>query len=199
MNISARNNSLQIPVEKIGFDFDGVIADTGENFVRLVCEEYGFCSFTLEQITSFEVEDSLEIPPPVIHKIFNDIMEDSLATGLQPMPGASQVLTEMAAVSTVNVITARSLLTPMKEWFNEHFPQAVVDKLNLIATGSPETKSRFIHQLELGYFVDDRAETCEQLVLDNIIPLVFDQPWNRDQHKLHTVADWVQLREMLVL
>lgn len=190
---------LKIPVDKIGFDFDGVIADTGENFIRLACEEHGFCSFSLEQITSFEVEGSLDMPSPVIRKIFNDILEDSLATGLKPLSGVSEVFTEMTAVSTVHVITARPLLEPMADWFKAHFPSRVNSRLNLVATGSPESKAGFIHELGLEYFVDDRAETCEQLAGENIIPLVFEQPWNRNQHEQRSVSDWQQLREMLAL
>ena len=41
-----------IPINEIGFDFDGVIADTAEAFIRLACSEYGYCGFSRDQIMS---------------------------------------------------------------------------------------------------------------------------------------------------
>lgn len=190
---------MRIPVDKIGFDFDGVIADTGENFIRMACEEYEYCSFQLEDITSFDVEGSIEMPLSIIQKIFNDILHDSLATGLMPLPGAKATIEEMASAGKVNVITARPLLGPMQAWFEEFFTTDVNSRLNLIAAGHPDEKSRYIHDLGLQYFVDDRAETCHQLAKENIIPFVFEQPWNRAQHNFTSVRDWDHLREMLLI
>jgi uncharacterized HAD superfamily protein len=45
----------------IGFDIDGVVADTGGAFIRIAAEEYGINSFTLDDITSFEVIDCLDV------------------------------------------------------------------------------------------------------------------------------------------
>ena len=191
------DRKVKIPVDKIGFDFDGVIADTGENFIRLACEEYDYCSFRLEDITSFEVEGCIRMPSEIIRKIFNDILVDSLATGLQPVPGAEEALIAMTKVSRVNVITARPLLEPMEAWFHAHFDDDVTSKLNLVATGSPETKGQYIHELGLSYFVDDRAETCEQLLGEDITPFVFEQPWNRNQSHLQSVRDWQHLRQLI--
>ena len=82
---------MKIQSQEIGFDLDGVIADTAEAFIRLACEEHAFCSFTLEDITSFQVEDCLDIPNPVVETIFDAIIRNSLTTGLQPMQGAVEV------------------------------------------------------------------------------------------------------------
>lgn len=190
---------MRIPVEKIGFDFDGVIADIGENFIRMACEEHDYCSFTLEDITSFDVEGSLAMPEEVIHKIFNDILHDSLATGLKPLPGAKQTIEDMAAVGRVNVITARPLLEPMQAWFEEYFAPDVNSRLNLIAAGHPDEKGPYIHDLGLQYFVDDRAETCHLLARESITPFVFEQPWNRARHQFTSVRGWDHLRELLLL
>ena len=83
---------VNIAVQEIGFDFDGVIADTAEAFIRLACTEYGHCSFTQEDITNFELENCLDIPREQVEKIFTDILTDSLAAQLRPMPGAVECL-----------------------------------------------------------------------------------------------------------
>jgi len=84
---------MKIFPHEIGFDLDGVIADTAATFIRLACEQHDYCSFTLADITSFHVEDCLDIPMPLVEQIFTDILEDSLGTGLMPMPGAVEVMT----------------------------------------------------------------------------------------------------------
>ena len=104
---------MTITVDRIGFDFDGVIADTAEAFIRLACSEYGYCGFTLEEITHFELENCLAIPRDVVEKIFTDIMIDSLGAGLTPIPGAVRCLEQFAEQSAVTIITARPLSQPV--------------------------------------------------------------------------------------
>lgn len=186
-----------IPIEKLGFDFDGVIADTGEAFARIACEKYGYCSFSVEDITSFEVQESLNIPADVIQKIFYEILENSLAAGVQPLPMAVPVLSELAAVAQLHVVTARPLLEPVENWFERFFPKTVVEKLNIVITGSPETKGKYIRELGLEYFIDDRVETCSQLLEEQITALVYEQPWNRNNHGLQTVTNWQQIRDLV--
>ena len=190
---------MKILPHQIGFDFDGVIADTASAFIRLACEEYDYCSFSLSDITSFQVEDCLDIPMPLVNRIFTDILEDSIGCGLTPMPGAVEVLSEMTAAATVTIITARPLLEPARDWIESFFPATASRAINLIAMGDHDDKARYILDHGLHYFVDDRAETCRQLVANNITPLVFCQPWNHNRHDLRTVASWQEIRELIVL
>jgi 5'(3')-deoxyribonucleotidase len=190
---------MKIPPHQIGFDFDGVIADTAATFIRLACEEHEYCSFTLEDITSFHVEECLDIPIPLVEKIFTDILEDSLGTGLEPMPGAISVITELASAAPVTIITARPLLQPASDWLDALFPREVRRAVTLIAMGDHNDKARYIHEQGLRYFVDDRAETCRQLAENSITPFVFSHPWNRDRHDLQTVASWQEIRDLIAL
>lgn len=197
------DSSSQIPsraniaVHEIGFDFDGVIADTAEAFIRLACTEYGHCSFTQEDITNFELENCLNIPGEQVEKIFTDILTDSLAAQLRPMPGAVQCLEYFTLASAVTIITARPLDNPVFDWLDCYFSKNARKKIRVVATGDHDDKIRYIHQHSLKYFIDDRAETCRQLVLDRITPFVFTQPWNRDRHNLQTVADWGEIRNLV--
>lgn len=190
---------MKIPVDKIGFDFDGVIGDSGESFVRIACEEHGYCSFTLDDITSFDVEKAIDMPLSLVKEIFNHLLVDPLSCGLKPILGAEEVIAEMAAIAPVNVITARSSLEPLSDWFDNYFSGEARKNITLVATGDPDEKTKHIHRLGLEYFVDDRAETCNKLVHENITPLVFNQPWNANQHELLTVSNWQQIREMVIL
>ena len=72
----------------IGFDIDGVAADTGGAFIRLASEEYGINSIAVDDITSFEVVDCLDVDQEIIEEIFNRLLSDPLTAGLLPMENA---------------------------------------------------------------------------------------------------------------
>ena len=192
-------HSLKISPLEIGFDFDGVIADTAQAFIRIACEKYNFCSYTIDDITNFELENCIPIPRDLVDKIFLEILTDSLATGLQPMPGAVRVLGELSANAPVTVITARPLEKPVVDWFDRFFPASTRDAINLVAMGDHNDKLRYIREHKLKYFVDDRAETCNMLAEADITPLVYSHPWNRNRHQLATVENWQEIRELLLL
>jgi uncharacterized HAD superfamily protein len=188
---------MTISIDQIGFDFDGVIADTAEAFIRLACSEYGYCGFSSEDITNFELENCLDIPRELVEQIFTDILTDSIATALQPMPGAVQCLEHFTASSPVTIITARPISEPVFDWLDKFFTGSGREKLKVVATGDHNDKVRYIHEHGLKYFIDDRAETCIQLAREAITPFVFTQPWNRDRHSLRTVADWDEIRALV--
>ncbi len=183
---------------EIGFDLDGVIADTGEAFIRLACEDFNYCSFRLEDITSFQVEECISIPTELVEQIFYAILKDSLGTGLTPMPGAVEVITEMADKAPVTIITARPLERPVGDWLDHFFPARTCRQIQLVAMGDHDDKTRYIKDHALHYFVDDRIETCLQLAETDITPIVYNQPWNQGKHELETVDSWEEIRKRLV-
>lgn len=75
---------MNIDKHEIGFDFDGVIADTGEAFIRLACEEFAYCSYSLDDITSFQVQECLSIPSEQVEQIFSSILKDHWAPDSSP-------------------------------------------------------------------------------------------------------------------
>lgn len=184
---------------EIGFDLDGVIANTAEAFIRIACEEYSYCSFSVDDITTFQIEECIGMPSTMVAQIFNDILENSLATGLQPMPGAVEVLGELAAHAPVTVITARHLEQPVIDWFERFFPRRTQDAIRLVAMGDHDDKLRYIRHHQLKYFIDDRAETCTMLAAAQVVPFVYSHPWNRNRHNLPTVESWQDIRALLAL
>lgn len=188
-----------IATDEIGFDFDGVVADIGEAFIRLACDEHNYCSFTLDDIVSFQVEQCIPIPQTVIEKIFMDILADSLATGLKPLADVVDVLTDMTRTGQVTIITARLLENPVHDWLDTFFPTEVQNKITLVAMGDHDDKVRYVHDHGLKYFVDDRLETCLQMAAANITPLVFSQPWNKRSDTLQTVSSWRQIHSLIDL
>ena len=180
----------------LGFDFDGVIADTAETFLRLACEKYRHCDVRLEDITSFEVEDCLDVAPEIVQSIFMEVLLDSIGTGLKPMPGAVNVLGELTEHAEVTVVTARPQPGPVRAWLTTVLPKSTCSRIHIIAMGAHDDKARHIKQQGLTHFIDDRAETCTQLDGAGICSIVFSHPWNTNRHNLPTVSSWQDIRSL---
>jgi uncharacterized HAD superfamily protein len=174
----------------IGFDIDGVVADTGGAFVRIANEEYDINSITLNDITSFEVVDCLDVDQEIIEEIFNRLLDNPLTAGLKPMENAISVLHRFAVEAPLTFITARPQEDPIARWLKHFLHPATFEKMRLVAMGVHDNKTSYIKDLGLKYFVDDRLQTCKALVKEGITPLVYNQPWNSNGHDLQTVSDW---------
>ncbi len=186
----------KIDPAKLGFDFDGVIADTAEAFIRIACEEYNYCNIDMEDITHFEVEQCLEINPDIIQTIFMKILINSIETGLKPMPDALEVLGDLSEKSPITMITARPESQPVEDWLKANMPPSTVSRIKIVAMGSHNDKLRHIQSQNLNYFIDDRAETCQELSNAGIKPYVFSQPWNRGRHQLPSINNWQEIRTL---
>ena len=174
----------------IGFDIDGVVADTGGAFIRIAREKYGINSINLEDITSFEVIDCLNVDHRVVDEIFFHLLDDPLNAGLQPMEDAVSVLNRFADEAHLTFVTARPYEEPIARWLEHFLRPAAIEKTRLVAMGEHDNKASYIKELGLKYFVDDRLQTCQMLAKDGITSFVYDQPWNRNGHNLPTVNDW---------
>ena len=188
--------ATKIHPAEIGFDFDGVIADTVEAFIRIACEQYAHCGIRPEDITDFSVEQCLDMGAGIAESIFLQILQDSVGTGLLPMPGAVEVLGELTGQAQVTIVTARPEAEPVHHWLQTIFPDPVWPHIRVVAMGDHDDKARHIKDLGLSTFIDDRAETCLQLRSAGIRSIVFSQPWNRERHDLPTVCSWADIRTL---
>ena len=179
--------------DSIGFDFDGVIADIAEAFIRIACRDYGYCSITPEDICSFQLEQCLPIDPVVVESIFTAILDDSITTDLKPIDGAIATLTRLSRLAPVTIITARPEQRPVLDWLEFHCPPQTLRRIELIVTGDHDNKESFIRACNLRHFIDDRARTCRHLAEAGLEPIVYSQPWNHNRHELPSVANWQEL------
>ena len=174
----------------IGFDIDGVVADTGGAFIRIAGTDYGINSITLNDITSFEVVDCLDVNQEIIDEIFSRLLDDPLTAGLQPMQNAVTVLQTLAEHAPLTFVTARPQEEPIARWLKHFLQPEIFEKIRLVAMGEHDNKTSYIKNLGLKYFVDDRLPTCQMLAREGITPLVYEQPWNMKGHDLPTVDSW---------
>ncbi|HCC53869.1 MAG TPA: hypothetical protein DEQ20_02935 [Desulfobulbaceae bacterium] len=181
---------MHIHPSLIGFDIDGVVADTMEAFIRMARTGYG-AKIRPEEITEFQVEDCLDLDPSMVEEIFSRLLDEPIACGLRLMRHARQVLTEFADHGTLTFITARSQKTPIARWLKKELGPQVYDRVRLVATGEHDNKAVHIKEMGLSFFVDDRAQTCLQLAQEKgIQPIVYRQAWNQGKHDLPEVEDW---------
>ena len=180
----------------IGFDFDGVVADTGGAFIRIAKEEYGLHSISLEDITFYEVVECLDVDRKIIDDIFIRLHDEPLASGIQPMEDAIPVLHKYAEHAPLTFITARPEKDPIDSWLKHYLHPEVYEDMRLVAMGIHDNKAPYIKGLGLKYFVDDRLQTCQKLAEEGITPLVYNQPWNKNGHSLHTVDSWQDIHDL---
>ncbi|MHB8810797.1 MAG: 5' nucleotidase, NT5C type [Desulfobulbaceae bacterium] len=196
VEIVGSSDLVRVHPSRLGFDFDGVVADTAEAFIRLCCEEYGYCSIRLEDITEFEVERCLDLDPGIVDAVFARILCNSVDAGLQPMPGSIRVLAELTELAPVTLITARPYPQPVRDWLDAVMPAPVSRRIRVVAMGAHDDKPKHIRQHGLDSFIDDRAETCFQLDEAGITPIIFSQPWNQGRHAFASVRTWEEIRAL---
>ena len=126
-------NIAKIRPAEIGFDFDGVIADTVEAFIRIACEQYGHCGIRPADITDFSVEQCLDMDAGLAESIFLQILHDSVGTGLLPMPGAVAVLDDLTGHGQVTIVTARPDAEPVHHWLHTVFPAQARRRIRVVA------------------------------------------------------------------
>ncbi|MBC8318836.1 MAG: hypothetical protein H8E41_13105 [Desulfobulbaceae bacterium] len=188
---------MNISPHTIGFDIDCVVADTMSAFIDLARKEYDV-TIKPEQITSFQVEKCLDIPPRIIQDIFSRLLEEPLESGLQPMDHAVSVLTALSIEAPLTFITARPTKKPIDRWLHTILGESVYSKINLIATGEHDGKLPYIKNAGLHSFIDDRVPTCLELAENGFQPIVFSQPWNRGKHDLPSVENWLSIQDLFL-
>jgi uncharacterized protein len=185
-----------IDPRQLGFDIDGVVADTMHLFIDIAREVYGLNHIGYQDITNYHLEQCLDMPPETIRAIVAHIIEGDYPCRLAPIEGAGEVLQRLCAFGPIRMVTARPRLGPIGYWMDELLPPARC-RVQIVATGSFEAKSDVLMDQKVAYFVEDRLDTCYLIKERGITPVLFAQPWNRQPHPFIEVNGWRQL-EMLI-
>ena len=181
----------------LAFDIDGVVANTMRLFLDIVRHSYGINHIRLEDITSYILEDCLDLDPDVITGGIRILLQGDYPHTLHPMHGSRRVLVRMArAVPRLLFVTARPNRAYIAGWLQNllALPEAAID---VVATGSFEAKIDVLREAGVQYFVEDRLETCFLLAEANLTPIVYRQPWNRQPHPFKEVGGWDEIEALL--
>lgn len=197
MKPSLRAKINQIPKDRLAFDIDGVVADIMTTFLDLARTRYGRVHLRYEHITTFFLEDCLDLEPWIIDSLIRELIDRPHELPVEPFPYAVPVLTRLAQETPLLFITARDRARPIQTWLHRTLEQVPPEAIRVFATGDPDGKIHYLQDHGIRYFVEDRLETCHHLAAHGITPILFSQPWNRQPHPFLEVADWPELDSLL--
>jgi len=186
-----------IDPKSLAFDIDGVFADTMTLFLDIARDEYGINSIKYEDITSYMLEECLDIDTKTLNEIIIRIMDGDYAAELKPVDGAVEVLSRIGRNhGPLLFVTARPYLGPIHDWILKVLPFGP-ELIDIVPTGDFAEKANVLKSKGYSSFVEDRLETCFLLKDAGINPVFFKQPWNRGSHSFIEVGAWHELESMI--
>lgn len=190
----------EISPADLAFDIDGVVADTMAMFVTLARERYGLVHLTKDHIACYDLHRCLNLDSGIVNDLICLTLDDEHTLQIPPVPGAPKVLNELARHGPLRFVTARIWPESITQWLHATLPDVPFDRIEVIATGAPESKLQILKNMDIKFFVEDRLETCELLAQGGVQPLLFDQPWNRtpQAESFPRVQSWSQLSEWVL-
>ena len=185
--------------ETTAFDIDGVVADTMRLFIDIVRETFKVNHVRYADITSYNLEDCLDLEPAIIDGAIAQIIEGTHGPRLHGVAGCCRAMARFAENgSNVHFVTARPEAGVIRTWLEKNLPLDV-GQIEVTATGSFEAKAEVLLAENKRYFVEDRLETCFQLSRAGITPILFVQPWNRYPHPFREVSSWEEIASMMAI
>jgi uncharacterized HAD superfamily protein len=179
------------------FDVDGVIADTMRLFIDIARESFQIKHLRYEDITSYHLDECLDLAPDVIEAIIRQILDGNHGLHLHTISGCRRAMAQFADNGQpVRFVTARPGADVIRAWLEQNLPLRS-DQIEVVATGSFEAKADVLRAEGVSVFVEDRLETCFLLSRNGIAPILFVQPWNRLPHPFREVASWEELATMM--
>ncbi|MCU0578232.1 MAG: haloacid dehalogenase [Desulfobacterota bacterium] len=181
----------------IAFDIDGVFGNVMALFIRLAREYYRIDSLRYEDITRYYLYDCLDLAPEIIDALIEKILDYPHALEMVPFDQAVPVLRRYGRIQPLTFITARTKAEPITDWVQRHLSDLAPERIRVIATGEHDRKLEVLRDLGFRYYVDDHLDTCHLLYRNDIIPIVYEQPWNQEPHPYLRVRGWEELGNLL--
>jgi uncharacterized protein len=192
-----KTDTPRIDPGAVAFDIDGVVADTMALFLDIARETHRIDHLRYEDFTCYELDRCLDIDSDVLDEIIRQLIEGGYSKPLKPIKGAGEVLGRISrAHQPLLFVTARPQIGPMHTWVQTALGLAP-DTYDIIATGSYEAKLAVLLEHNVAYFVEDRLETCFHICEAGVVPILFKQPWNRQEHPFAEVDNWRELERMI--
>jgi len=187
---------MKILPNEIAFDIDGVFADTFHVFVERARKKYGY-QFRYDDITEYDFMNVIDIDEGISKEIIQFLLDYPIESGIRPIDGSVEVLTRLSNLAPLLFVTARPYKAPIMDWIRYQLPDVEMEFIRIEATSSHEEKPPILLNNGIRYFVDDRLDTGYLLEEVSIIPIIYEQPWNRKPHKFPVVKSWVEISEII--
>ncbi|MBI4794811.1 MAG: hypothetical protein HY790_03060 [Deltaproteobacteria bacterium] len=91
MKLALKEKNKQIPLNRLAFDIDGVVADIMTTFLDQARERYGRGHLRYEHITTFFLEDCLDLEPWIIDALIRELIDRPHELPVEPFPHAVPV------------------------------------------------------------------------------------------------------------
>ena len=189
-------DSMEISPQEIAFDIDGVFADTFRVFVDRARDEYGY-QFHYEDITDYDFRNVVDIDEEISEQIIRSLMNHPIENHIKPIDGAVALLTKLSSAGPIFFVTARPDKIPIMNWVRNQLSKVDEDLIRLESTNSHSEKIPILLKNGVKFFVEDRLDTCYLLEEVSIVPIVFEQPWNRKPHHFPVVKNWDEISTMI--
>ncbi|HSO19946.1 MAG TPA: haloacid dehalogenase [Desulfosarcina sp.] len=181
----------------LAFDIDGVIADTMHLFLDILADHYDVHGIRYADITCYRLDHCLDLDEEILEGAVARLLDGNYRAALKPYPHAGKVLRRIArATNRVLMVTARPDPGPIAAWM-DRLLDGQHRQARIVATGSFEAKTEVLLANGIGWFVEDRLETCDLLKAAGIEPVVFRQPWNREPRGYLEVGSWLELERYI--
>jgi len=188
---------VKIDPTSVAFDIDGVVADTMSLFIDIARDEFNLKNILYEQITSYSLEECLDINKEIMASIVKKLLDGNYSATLQPIKDAPKVLSRLGRkYGPVLFVTARPYPGPITKWILENLSlgQPLIE---IVTTGSFDAKTEILTDRNISYFIEDRLETCFTLKEAGITPILFKQPWNRQNNRFIEVGSWNEIENLI--
>jgi 5'(3')-deoxyribonucleotidase len=186
----------RIPPRELAFDIDGVFADTFRVFVDTARKDYGV-RIEYEDITEYEFLSVIDMEEAIASEIIDRILSDPIRMGIKPMRGSVQVLSKLAHTGPILFVTARPEKEAISAWVTQKLRRADSGLIRVEATATHLQKLPVLLNHGIRYFVEDRLDTCYLIEEASLVPIVFEQPWNKKAHPFCRVKDWWELAALI--
>jgi len=181
----------------VAYDIDGVVADTMKLFIEIARDEFNIKGIRYKDITSYSLEECLKIDRQILEDISDKIVNGNYNGSLEPIKGSAEVLRRICRHNIqILFVTARPTSDHIQNWLFKYL-DIKPDLIQVIATGTYEGKVDVLLENCMKYFVEDRLETCFLLEKSGIVPILFQQPWNREKHPFLEIKNWKEFEGLM--
>lgn len=190
----------------IAFDCDDVIVATGHQLINYYNKLHG-TNVQPSDFYSKDYDTAWKASPEIVARdLFAYLNTDEYAN-LPPMPGAVEVLTELAKNFTLYIVTGRPDETESatNAWVSRYLP-GIFERVVFTnffksndSKGALRTKADVCRELGANWLVDDHLHHIENVSKQGVTGLLFgDLPWEQlhsERENVVKIKDWKQLAE----
>lgn len=192
-----RGEVNSIDPTSLAFDIDGVVADTMSLFIDIAKRDFSIDTIRYDDIISYSLEECLDIDHGIITAIVRKLLDGDYSEPLRPIQDAPVVLSRLGRqFGPLLFVTARPYPGPIVEWMMENL-SLDSSGFEIITTGAFDAKADILLNRGVTHFIEDRLETCHILDQKGIIPILFRQPWNRNNNQFLEVGSWRELEKLI--